>query len=165
MSRLQLIAAMAGAMRGPKPDMALRGTRAEQVLAVVAAAAARGLPCPSNNALADAVGGQAHEVSRALSGLEERGLVTVRRAHKARQVTIVATGEATDWSLSGPAMRAFTAQAERFDGDGLSTAEIAARRVNSETCARCGVRLEVGCGHRPAPYGLSGSGWMGLNYV
>ena len=147
---------------GPKPDLPARARRAQQVLEIMRAAAAASAPCPSNNALADRVGCQAHDASTALSILEAHGLVVVRRAHRSRRVTIVATGQSTLWSLSATQARSAAARAARVtddDGVRLSEAAIAARRVDREPCPRCGVRADVhvggGCGRALPAFGLS----------
>lgn len=70
---------------------------AEQIVYdALAAAADAGLPCPSNEDLAELLGGYALSAPpQIIDRLVRSGRVTVVRYHKEREVTIVATGLST----------------------------------------------------------------------
>ncbi len=81
-------------------DICRRLSVREKVLAVLGRAARHGKPCPTNTQIADAVRVRStRQVVESMRVLEDAGLI--RRevmANQARRVTIVATGESTDWS-------------------------------------------------------------------
>ncbi len=62
---------------------------------ILAAAAARGAPCPTNSEIGDACGMLATSCGGTVVQLRKLGLITIRSLHKARQVTIVSTGATT----------------------------------------------------------------------
>lgn len=74
--------------------IALAGSQAI-VLREVTAAAERGDVCPTNLELGEIVAGGTTVAGPAMLALEKKGLITVRRFARARQVTIVATGQST----------------------------------------------------------------------
>jgi len=149
-------------------DARIASSRAVAVFDALCAAAAEGAPCPTNQEMVN-WDGHPCEVSPVIGALERRGFVRVERRGNVRRVTIAATGARTAWSVraNGGAWRVHRADSvrDREDGVRLTAAEIAARRVERGSCPRCGVRSDVACGHRPAPFGLSSSGTMGLSYV
>lgn len=78
-----------------------RGTLTEQRLydALVPIAAA-GLPCPSNEELAELLGVSISAPPGVLTRLEHKGLIQVERYQRSRVVTIVATGARTQQPAS-----------------------------------------------------------------
>ena len=70
--------------------------RKRLLVAAIEDAARKGLPCPSNEALAGAAGYAARGcVVRILRTLEAEGVLTVKRGSRSRQMTVAASGLTT----------------------------------------------------------------------
>lgn len=81
--------------RAPKTDLSFQGACA-RTLELLADLADRHAPCPTNDAIAEALGlSSATKVTRILATLETRDLVTVERRGNRRHITVRATGKST----------------------------------------------------------------------
>lgn len=134
----------------------------EVVLKALSDAADAGALCPSNTALADALGRSiAWRAGRVVKQLEARGLITVRRYSNAREVTIVATGRSTakaEHAIPLPASQAAitdVAALTRLPGAAHPVAkhqtDHRAMAPSREPCPYCNVRGDLGCRHQ-APF-------------
>lgn len=125
----------------------------DTIYAMLERAAEAGAVCPSNLAMAAAIGaGSVSSGPRALSRLEKRGLIRVMRGACNRVVVITATGKRTagevttpHWSERGvikskPKVHTASEQPEA-EPEQLSV-------VHRDPCPWCGVRADVGCQHR-----------------
>ncbi|MDQ0250932.1 DNA-binding MarR family transcriptional regulator [Sphingomonas kyeonggiensis] len=70
--------------------------RETMVYRLLEEAANDGRPCPTNAAIAQTFEGSASDATYILRGIEQKGLIRVDRFNRARRVTIVATGRATE---------------------------------------------------------------------
>ena len=141
----------------------------DRVLTALSRAAAEGLVCPGNDALAGLSGviGSA-TASGSVKRLERAGRIIVERGNNSRVVTIVATGKKTAGTISAPHWRARAAGAVvadevKAEADRASRRREAAKRSSvaarmkgddpeilppalyREPCVRCGVRGDIGC--------------------
>ncbi len=73
----------------------------QRILATLETIAAAGQPCPTNAAIAEAIGSDPKDVGAALKEMRETGLILVETARRARNVTIVATGARTAVTTGG----------------------------------------------------------------
>jgi hypothetical protein len=128
-------------------------------LALIEAAAEAGEQAPSNDAIAEAIGAASVQSAiRVVHHLAERGLITVRRFHAARQITIVRTGKATrapigqtvhwrdrpDYRPKPRPKVPVPHSAGRVGDEPPLPAIMPPRR---DPCPRCGVRGDHGCRH------------------
>lgn len=75
--------------------MKLNKDRHARVMRMLIRAASYGLPCPTNDDIAAAVGCKSGSASKSMMYLERQGLISVMRGDNARDVTILATGRKT----------------------------------------------------------------------
>lgn len=133
----------------------------ERILAILTQAAAAGAVCPTNEQLADAIGAaEASQPATIMRKLRNRGVITVEQLGKHRQVTIVASGEATAEITGKRRDRvAELAKAAKTKAEGQPAQSTLAAlveplpTVNREPCTWCGTRRDVGCKHHPIPSG------------
>jgi hypothetical protein len=157
------------------PSQVWREERLQRLLGRLRLAAAAGEACPRNDDIAELLRlASTAQIPGMLDELAARGLIWIERGGNARVVGIVATGQRTSgtiakprttWRVAAPPGSPPSRVRDERDEPRLSAREIAARRVERGTCPRCGARLDAGCGHRSAPFGLSTSGLMGLSYA
>lgn len=87
----------------PKPirtDYTVRPQK-EAIMAILVHAAERGLPCPTNLGVAEALGNYSCDsfVKTTIQRYETNGLISIERtAQKSRKITITATGQSTAWT-------------------------------------------------------------------
>lgn len=126
---------------------------ADTIFAMLVRAAEAGAVCPSNPAMAEAIGASSvANGPRILSKLEKRGLIRVMRGACSRVVIITATGKRTageittpHWSERGVIKskpKPFPVNAQDEVGPGQVSV------VHRDPCPWCGVRADVGCRHR-----------------
>jgi hypothetical protein len=118
--------------------------------------------CPTNPDIAHMMGAQSvSSAARAISRLEQRGLIEVRRFSCGRDVRIKETGKSTapypgtrnsHWRITGSkvgvaAARPYVRQEERP----TPPEPVQLRIVDRDPCPRCGTRADYGCAHiRPS---------------
>lgn len=125
---------------------------------ILAAAASKGAPCPSNYELCGDInlsspGNAAYLVCK----IETRGLIRVERLGSSRRVTIVSTGQSTAPVRGVPVEHRKGAAREPGAGNvgfGFRGERPEHLYVDRDPCPRCGVRRDAGCAHRPARLGM-----------
>lgn len=106
------------------------------VLRLLTKAAEKGAQCPSNEDLRKAVDARSWaSVSRIVSMLEDKGIISVKRTTQSRQVTILATGQSTK-SVRGTLSSAGIVRTRSAGGIPLDEAAIIAARENAYSARR-----------------------------
>lgn len=118
----------------------LNGAEAEQIiLDMIAAAAGRGEPCPSNAMIGAALGRSPQSALVILNRMEKAGTIAVRRSSQSRIVTIVATGVTTAGEIR--VERSYAGRKVTTDKARFAVALAAATHTNDLRipCARAGI--------------------------
>jgi hypothetical protein len=129
-----------------------------EALRLIERAAEHGERAPSNDTLAGALNAASPSAGAdCISRLERAGIITVRRFHNARQITIVATGKSTAEPTcktphhSAGKTRVRPKRLTRAPEE-VPLAIFDAPKVRlRDPCPRCGVRADLGCAHGWSP--------------
>lgn len=125
--------------------------RDEAILSLINAAADKGAPCPTNEAIAEAIGApDAYVISSALARFRDIGLIALVSRGGYRYITVAATGKSTDWTTRP---RRYVKRAERTADRGTRPEGVfrgdlpVDRYIDRNPCGFCGVRADIGCRH------------------
>jgi hypothetical protein len=88
------------------------------------------------------------DVAGLLDSLARRGLIAVERGANTRVVTILGTGLRTAGEARGERVNRGPSTTRRAGLDPASDPPLPPRGPERDPCPRCGVRADVGCGHR-----------------
>lgn len=125
------------------------------LMAILMECAREGKPCPTNNALAEALDiATAGTVVKVIDRAERCGLIEVERYQKGRIVTICGTelktgavAQIPHWRNRAGIKRTSPGKRDR----GPLAEEPYHEFVSRDPCPWCGVRPEFGCRHSPKP--------------
>lgn len=122
------------------------------VLKMLEDAASRGMPCPTNQEIADMLDvNSVSSASHMLKRLEADGKIIIDKFQASRVVKIIATGEVTAMPKNQtPHWRQipFKPRTKCVRSENPLPLEEPINMVRRDPCWRCGVRGDIGCEHQ-----------------
>ena len=150
-----------GKQRSARRVRVLTIGKTDKIYQAIKRAAENGLPCPTNDRLAELAGSVSPSFAvERIKTLAKRNLITVERFQSSRIITIVETGKSTAGERGTPHWRDKKAKAQkpkkeppkpralkRNAAEPRSVPINPALIVDREPCLKCGVRRDIGCKH------------------